>query len=131
MSQENVGIVRRLVPVKDRRPDEYVPYLHPEVEIIPAANFPDSEIFRGHAGFERWKTRWPSTFDKHEIEPTRFWDAGDQVVVELHERALVAGSSTFVERRFAHVWTFREGAVITIQIYNEPAEALEAAGLSE
>jgi len=131
MSQENVGIVRRLVPVKDRRPEEYVPYLHPEVEIIPAPNFPDSEIFRGHAGFERWKTRWPSTFDKHEIEPTRFWDAGDQVVVELHERALVAGSSTFVERRFAHVWTFREGAFISIQIFNDPAEALEAAGLSK
>jgi hypothetical protein len=91
----------------------------------------DSEIFRGHAGFERWKTRWPSTFDKHEIEPTRFWDAGDQVVVELQERALVAGSSTFVERRFAHIWTFREGAVISIQIFNDPAEALEAAGLSE
>src|SRR6476660_8153893 len=127
MSQENVGIVRRLVPVKHRRPEEYVPYLHPEVEIIPAPNFPDSEIFRGHAGFERWKTRWPSTFDKHEIEPTRFWDAGDPVVVELPDRPLVAGSSTYGERRFADVWTCREGAVSTIQIFNDPAEALEAA----
>jgi ketosteroid isomerase-like protein len=131
MSQANVEIVRSLVPVKDRRPDEYEPHLDPAVEIIPAPNFPDSEVFRGHAGFERWKTRWPSTFDKHEIEPTRFWDAGDQVVVELHERVLAAGSSTFVERRFAHVWTFREGAVISIQIFNDPAEALEAAGLQE
>ena len=131
MSEANVEIVRGLVPVKDRRPDEYEPHLHPEVEIIPAANFPDSEVFRGHAGFERWKTRWPSTFEKHEIEPTRFWDAGDQVVVELHERVLVAGSSTFVERRFAHIWTFREGAVISIEIFNDAAEALETAGLSE
>ncbi len=71
MSERNVEIVRRLVPVKERRPDEYVPYLHPEVEIIPAPDFPDSEIFRGHAGFERWKTRWPSTFERHDIEPTR------------------------------------------------------------
>jgi ketosteroid isomerase-like protein len=131
MSEANVEIVRGLVPVKDRRPEEFVPHLHPEVEIIPAANFPDSEVFRGHAGFERWKTRWPSTFERHEIEPTRFWDAGDQVVVELHERVLVAGSSTFIERRFAHIWTFREGTVVSIQIFNDPAEALEAAGLSE
>src|SRR6187200_655330 len=111
MSQENVEIVRRLVPVKERRPDEYEPYLHPEVEIIPAPNFPDSEVFHGHAGFERWKTRWPSTFERHDIEPTRFWDAGNQVVVELHERALWAGGSIPVERHFAHIWTFREGAV--------------------
>jgi ketosteroid isomerase-like protein len=131
MSQENVEIVRRLVPVKERRPDEYEPYLHPEVEIIPAPNFPDSEVFHGHAGFERWKTRWPSTFERHDIEPTRFWDAGNQVVVELHERALWAGGSIPVERHFAHIWTFREGAVISIQIFNDPAEALEATGLSE
>ena len=51
MSQENVEIVRRVLPVKEKLPDEFLPYLHAEVEIIPSANFPESEIFRGHAGF--------------------------------------------------------------------------------
>jgi ketosteroid isomerase-like protein len=131
MSQENVEIVRRVLPVKEKLPDEFLPYLHPEVEIIPSANFPESEIFRGHAGFERWKTRWPSTFDEHEVTPTRFWDTGDQVVVALHERVKSAGSSFPFEDDFAHVWTFRDGAVTRIQIFDHLDEALEAAGLRE
>jgi ketosteroid isomerase-like protein len=36
-----------------------------------------------------------------------------------------------VESPVAYVWTFRKRKVIHIHAYSDPAEALEAAGLSE
>lgn len=129
MSRENVEIVLSLLPVKDKSPDEFQPYLDPEVEIIPAANFPDQEIFRGPSGFERWAPRWASTFDEHELTVGRTWDAGDHVVVELSERVRPRGGDSSIEGRRAHVWTFRDGLVIRLQIFDQLDDALAAAGV--
>lgn len=131
VSQENVDTVRRLLPVKDKRWDEFAPHLDPDLEIIPAASFPEQQIFRGPAGFERWRTRWPSTFDKHEITVGRTWDAGDHVVVELHERVKSAGSDFYLDGHRAHVWTFRDGLVVRLQIFDRLDDALAAAGVRE
>jgi ketosteroid isomerase-like protein len=40
-------------------------------------------------------------------------------------------SGVSVDQRFAQVWTLQDGAVTRIESYLNPAEALEAAGLSE
>ena len=129
MSRENVEIVLSLLPVKEKRPDEFQPYLDPEVEIIPAANFPDQEIFRGPSGFGRWATRWASMFDEHELTVGRTWDAGDHVVVELSERVRTRGSDFSFEGRRAHVWTFRDGLVVRLRIFERLDDALAAAGV--
>jgi ketosteroid isomerase-like protein len=132
MSQENVEIVRRLLTaIEERRPDDVLPHLHSELEIVPSSEFPESEILRGPAGFMRFMTRWPEIFECYEFTHEQFWDAGDQVVVVLHERARVPRSGSALDDRFAHIWTLRDGVVSRIQVFKDLAEALEGAGLSE
>jgi ketosteroid isomerase-like protein len=60
-----------------------------------------------------------------------FLDAGDSVVVGVHQRATGRESGTPVEMRYFQVWTFRGGSVIRIESIMERADALEAVGLRE
>jgi uncharacterized protein len=132
MSHENVEIVRGLLAaIAEERFDDVVPSLHPELEIVPSTEFPESEVLRGSAGFRLWESRWPEMFEEYEFTPTDFWDAGDQVVVALHERGRSERGGTSIDAHFAHVWTIRDGAVVRIQVFDASAEALEAAGLRE
>ena len=73
--------------------------------------------------FEGWET-W-------EIEPEKFRTAGDQVVVVIRYRMRVRGSRAEVEARESALWTLRDGKVVRYAWFHEPADALEAAGLSE
>jgi ketosteroid isomerase-like protein len=132
MSQENVEVVRGvLTAIVEKRLGDAIPHLHPELEIIPSADFPESEVLRGLTGFGHWATRWPEMLEDYEVTPVRFWDVRDEVVATLHERGRLGRSGIAVEDRFAHVWTLREGAVVRIQVFDDQAEALEAVGLPE
>jgi ketosteroid isomerase-like protein len=67
------------------------------------------------------------------MEPERFFEADDRVVVFLVARGRGKGSGAEVEVRPAHVWTIRSGKAVRVQVfpYANRAEALEAVGLSE
>jgi ketosteroid isomerase-like protein len=131
MSSENVDIIRRLVPANRKSQEECLPYLSPDLEIIPMDQFPDRTIFRGPSGWEHWSTRWTSMFDEHELTIRRTWEVGDQVVVELSERVKSAGSSFPLENDYAHLWTFRNGLVTRLEVFGRLEDALAAVGISE
>jgi ketosteroid isomerase-like protein len=130
MSGEHVDIIRRLLPANAKSQEECLPYLAPDLEIIPMDHFPDRTIFRGPSGWERWSTRWTSMFDEHELTIGRTWETGDQVVVELSERVKSAGSSFPLVNEYAHVWTFRNGLVTRLEIFRQLEDAFAAAGMS-
>ena len=131
MTATNVDIIRRLIPANVKSQDECLPYLAPELEIVPMDKFPDRTIFRGPSGWERWSTRWTSMFDEHELTIGRTWEVGDQVVVELSERVKSAGSSFPLENDYAHVWSFRDGLVTRLEVFGRLEDALAAVGISE
>jgi ketosteroid isomerase-like protein len=56
-------------------------------------------------------------------------DAGDDVVVIIHEAARLRDSDVTLERDVAHVWTFRDGKWVFWRILPDRKAALEAAGL--
>jgi hypothetical protein len=58
-------------------------------------------------------------------------DAGDSVVVHVHQHGAGRQSHAFGELRYFQVWTFRGTSVTRIESVMERAEALEAAGLRE
>src|SRR5688572_31830184 len=49
-------------------------------------------------------------FDALRLEPQEFIEAGDQVVVSLHQRVRGKGSGAEVVGHIAHVWKMRGGA---------------------
>ena len=65
-------------------------------------------------------------FDALRLEPEEFIDAGDQIVVSLHQRIRGKGSGAEVVGHIAHVWTMREGAVLRLRIFGDKESALEA-----
>ena len=54
---------------------------------------------------------------------------------ELSSSSVSGGASKAtgipVDMRFAQVWTYRDGQAMRMQMYANPDEAIEAAGLSE
>ena len=73
---------------------------------------------------------WLAAWDSYWMTADDFIDTGKEIVVpmRLHARA---GSDRVVEGRTAAVWSFRNGKAVGVRYDDDPAEALEAAGLSE
>jgi ketosteroid isomerase-like protein len=69
-------------------------------------------------------------FESVRMVPNEFIEAGDQLVVP--QTGYIRGRDGIeVTARIALVWTFRDGAIVRICLYQQKQEALEAAGLSE
>jgi ketosteroid isomerase-like protein len=65
------------------------------------------------------------------IDFDRFIDAGDQVVVIGTLQGKMAGSGAEIGHRQGYVWTIRDGKAVRFQWFNDPAEALAAAGVDD
>ena len=64
-------------------------------------------------------------------EPQDFIDAGDHVVVEVHEQGKGKGSGVPFEQMHTQVWTVRDGKLVRWRLFADGAQALEAVGLGE
>jgi ketosteroid isomerase-like protein len=64
------------------------------------------------------------------VEPERFVDVGDDVVVIGVARGTSA-SGVEAQWRQGYVWTVRDGMAMRFRWFNDPDEALKAVGLEE
>jgi uncharacterized protein len=64
------------------------------------------------------------------VEPERFVDAGEEIVVIGTARGTSA-SGLETQWRQGYVWTVRDGKAVRFRWFNQPAEALAAVGLAE
>ena len=132
MSQENVEIVRCYVDAindGDWRVD-FPAFIHDDIEIdwsrSPA---PYRGIYRGRGEAMQFIEALDVWADAR-FEPAEFIDAGDDVLVP-HAVHLRGRDEIEVTVRATYVFTLRDGRCAAWRIYQEHAEALEAAGLSE
>ena len=65
------------------------------------------------------------------FEVREYLDAGDQVVVLVHESGQGRGTGVRVKRELGQVHSIEGSKVKRVRLYGSWAEALEAAGLSE
>ncbi len=130
MSKENVATVRAFYERAARGDfggwDELD--LADDFEFVTSPELPDAGSYRGEAA-RRWSDAWVDSFEGLTMEATEIIDAGDQVVVGIHQRGRVPGSQAEVEGRWWQVATFRDGQMIRAELFPERAEALEKAGL--
>ena len=73
-----------------------------------------------------WEVFSESQFDLSEIR-----DLGDRVLAIGTMRARGAESGVAVESPWAYLVGMRNGKALSVRAYADPAEALEAAGMSE
>jgi ketosteroid isomerase-like protein len=139
MSRENVEIVRRVFEEFKAglaRGDPGTSFdsglIAPDAEwVLPPGTPGMREVYRGREGFLEFMSTWTEDFD-WAIDLERLIDAGENRVVALfHQRATGKSSGVPVELHMGLVYEVRDGCVQRMTNYLDPAEALEAAGLSE
>jgi ketosteroid isomerase-like protein len=133
MSQENVEIVQRHIETWNRRDlTAWLALYSPDAEIDwSRARGPLKGVYRGRGERESLWNEFFFTFEEAQIKtPQGFTDAGSEVVVSntTHFRGRegieVTASSTWV-------FTVENGQITRLRLFQERAEALEAAGLRE
>ncbi len=134
MSQENVEIVREAFEASlggDQKTTARL--VDPKVEFHgTVGGLEEGRIAHGLAQIaQEFEERDLEAWEERRLEAEEFIDAGDNVVVLLHEYRRGRGSGVELESETAVVFAVREGRVVRIQGYMDRDAALEAAGLSE
>jgi ketosteroid isomerase-like protein len=134
MSQENVEIVREAFESFAGGDQEKTARLvDPEIEFHgTVGGLEEGRIAHGLAQIAQvFEEEDLEAWEERRLEPEEFIDAGDNVVVLLHEYRRGRGSGVELETDTAVVCAVRAGRVVRIQGYMDRDAALEAAGLSE
>jgi ketosteroid isomerase-like protein len=108
--------------------------LDPEVEWHSALSIllsGKATVYRGHDGVREWFRELDDALDEIHVEYTDIRDLGDRVVAIGHIRTRGRESGVVTESPLAMVSDTRNGKSVRVRTYLEPAEALQAAGLSE
>jgi ketosteroid isomerase-like protein len=139
MSRENVEIVRQLTEAVQRGVNDGDPgaifdtgLLADDAEWVLPIPFEGKSVWTGRREYTEWMRAWTGEFEDFSIRFEPLIDAGaDRVVAISRQRATGKGSSVPVEWHTGWVMELRNGRVIRSTHHFEPAQALEAAGLSE
>ena len=134
MSQENVEIVRAAFEAFIEGDQEKTAQL-----VDPALEFhgtvgglQEGQVAHGQSEIDQtFESEDLEAWEERRLEPEEFIDAGDDVVVLLHEYRRGKGSGVELETETAVVVTVSGGRVVRIQGYMDRGAALEAAGLRE
>lgn len=132
MSQESVEIVKRATAFLESRDWPGMTELFdPGVELHgTVGGIEEGQIWRGLREItQAFDTETEEVWDEHRLEPQEFIDAGDRVVVLLREYQRGKGSGVELEVDTATVVDVRDGRIVRMQGYMDPAEALKAVGL--
>ena len=132
MSQGNVEVVRRAVEAWNRRDMATLSALwRSDAEIDwSRARGPLKGVYRGRGERETFWNEFYSTFEFAHIETQGFNDAGSEVVVSITAR-FRGREGIEVTATSASVYSVENGQITRLRMFQERAQALEAAGLSE
>jgi ketosteroid isomerase-like protein len=135
VSQENVEIVRRIYDAVAQR-DAATPFAYYAEDIVwDVSNSRRAtlmhSVYHGHEGVRQSWRAGLSAFGEIDFEVKELIDAGDQVLAVIRERAVGRASGVPVETTHLAVLTLSGGKVIQVQMFDDPQQAREAAGLAD
>jgi ketosteroid isomerase-like protein len=131
MSQENVAIVEAMWEAfLQGDAERALAAYDPEVE-WDGTNLPDGRVGWGVAEVVDHFSRWAASWEGWRVDVERFIDAGDDTVVVIFRERGRSQSGLAMDERHAELYTVGGGKIVRRIGYSNPAEALEAAGLSE
>ncbi len=131
MSQRNVEIVRRMYDAfRLGDADATLAYFDTDV-VIDASHRVDGRVGHGRKELLAILAEWMDTWDdwREEVEGIR--EAGNRVLVVSTQRGRGKGSGADWENRFGMLYEVQDGKISRWTIYDDPADALKAAGLAE
>jgi ketosteroid isomerase-like protein len=144
MSEENVEIVRAVLQGAQFALEEdgdlgasfdlgvAAGVIAADAKLEPARELAGVTSYRGREGFVEFMRTWTEDFEGWSVEVERAIDVSDDLlVVVLRQTGTGKGSGVPVALSHGAVFDIQGGCVTRIRLFLEPAQALEAAGLSE
>ena len=134
MSEENVKLVREAFEAFQGGDLEKTAQLvDPEVEFHgTVGGLQEGQVAHGQSQIDQqFEAEDLEAWEERRLEPEEFIDAGDNVVILVHEYRRGRGSGVELETKTAVVVGVSGGRVVRIQGYMDRDAALEAAGLRE
>ena len=138
MSRENVELIRGMLETFNESGDleRFWELADPDVVLeIATQEGRESPDFRVHRGLDEVKaamTEMLEPFDRTRVDVHECVDAGGELVVcalELQMRP--KGSAAEISTgKFAYVYTVRDGRIVRVQDFPDPAEGFRAAGVT-
>ena len=126
MSEQNVRIVRRIYEAWAEGRSA-APLIERDLEYV---NPPDA-VEPGTKHGRRYLAAVRDVYPDFRLEPERFVAVGDDVVVIATAHGQGRGSGLEIQWKQGYIWTIRNGKAIRFRWFNNPQDALGAAGLSE
>jgi ketosteroid isomerase-like protein len=131
MSQENVEAVRRFYEALNMRDwDAVFRDTHPDFQMTTQRG-PEAGTHRQREEVQAFGEDYIAAFDSMIFEPEQFLEKDDQVLVLLTRRARPKGSGVDLVVRNGHLWTVRDGTLLSVASFPDPEEGLKAMGLRE
>ena len=136
MSEKNIDVVRTLYEAAARRDDATPFEVYAEDIVFDISNSRRVALalrptYHGHEGVREYWRENVSAFGEIDFEVKELIDAGDQVLAVIRERAVGRASGVPVETTHLAVHTLSGGKVIQVQMFDDPQQAREAAGLAD
>jgi ketosteroid isomerase-like protein len=133
MSQQDVDVVLdQFAGVNERDFARVMAgYAEDVVLVVPPDAFLNTGIFDGREAVGEWFGDWFRNFEpdyRFEIEETR--DLGEVVYLDASHHGRGRSSGVEVHDRNGYLYTVRGGKIVRVEIYDSPADALEAAGVA-
>ncbi|HEV2981145.1 MAG TPA: nuclear transport factor 2 family protein [Solirubrobacteraceae bacterium] len=131
MSRENVDVVMRGFEHFRATAEPLEEILAPDFvwDMSTFRGWPEQPLYEGFEGARAFLRDWGSAFDDWRVDVELVRDFGDKVVVVLRQHARAKTTGISLDMQFAQVFTVRDGLQARMQMYSDPAEALEAVGL--
>ena len=141
MSRENVEIVLAANAVFERDYirwlqddagwDAFAAHLHPDVEHVSVNRVEDKVVHHDAEAFRRGWSMWIEPWESYRQEINEVHDCGERVLLLVTHFARASGTDHEVKMKGAGLWTVRDGLIVRLESYTDPAEALKAVGLEE
>lgn len=103
----------------------------PQIVRIEPEGFPTAGTYRGIAEVQEHISKGRGTWAEGTCRPEKFLLNRDKVVVYLHARVRLKGSTDWVDGRFADGFVFLNGKITQYLSFGERIDALRWAGIED
>jgi ketosteroid isomerase-like protein len=133
VSRENVEVVRAWMRAcNGDDPEQGIALCDPGFEMTESSALPGAATTSGLAALRRYFAGWVRNWSEWDWQEEELLDIPpDRVLVMAQLRLRGLRSGIWVDRRWAYLFTVREGKLLRQDGFEDRAKALEAAGLSE
>jgi ketosteroid isomerase-like protein len=131
MSQENVETVRHFYDALNLGDwDAVFRDTHPDFELTTERG-PSVGTLRGRERVQGFGEDYIGEFGNFVVEPEEFFEKDEQVLALVTRRVRPTGGGVDIVVRNGHLWTIRDGTILSMKSFPDPEKALEAVGLRE